>query len=43
MDREKIVITSTVIKLDHEDARNHREEGIDSVSALTGRPSRTGT
>jgi type VI secretion system secreted protein VgrG len=43
MDREKIVVTSTVIKLDHEDPRHHREEGIDSVSALTGRPARTGT
>ena len=43
MDREKIVITATVIKHEHEDPRNHREENWDKVSKLTRRPARTGT
>ena len=43
MDKEKIVITSGLVKLDHEDPRHHREENLDAVSALTGRPARSGT
>ena len=37
MDKDWIKIRAPLIKMDHEDPQNHREENIDSVSALTGR------